>query len=142
MHLVMVSVLAAALQCGDSPNEHPDEVRPNDYSRIQGAWVVEEWIYSGRARMIMKGHKVVFTNSKVSFPLAGTEPTAFRLNSMAKLPTIDIADFAYAENIGIYELQKDTLVICLDRVRYGRPTEFVSPIDSNVHLLKLKRAPK
>lgn len=92
--------------------------------------------------MIMKGHEVVFTNSKVSFPLAGTEPTVFRLDTQSKLPTIDIADFIFAKAVGIYELQKDTLIICVDWVHGGRPQEFVSPIDSDIHLLKLRRAAK
>jgi len=44
--------------------------------------------------------------------------------------------------IGIHDLPKDRLVICLDEITNGRPKDFTSPKGSDIHLLKLRRAAK
>jgi uncharacterized protein (TIGR03067 family) len=127
---------------------HPrsDDVDAKDEDRIQGVWVVVAGERDGKATKDLNGVKWIFgPRGKMSTKRGDDEQTgSFKLAPEQKLKQIDVNPFDEPENvIGIYELNTDSLKICIVRpTKYRRPTDFSTKEGSGRLLLKLEREKK
>jgi uncharacterized protein (TIGR03067 family) len=123
-----------------------------DLEKLQGTWEVSEMIVNGKLvpKERREGVKVVFSGDKMSLvPTKGEEKKEFTIKiDPAKTPkTIDTTalDGTYKgqTNPGIYQLDGDTLKLCLpNKTTKDRPKEFASAEDSYLAVMTLKKAKK
>ena len=130
-----------------------DDAR-TDQDKLQGAWQVTEGVSDGRPvpREQLERMKVAFAGEKMSiFPPDGdgrrTVENTFRLDPGKKPAAIDATRAEGGSEgktaSGIYELDGDTLRLCLPaRPEKDRPTEFAAPEKSGLVLPTLKRVKK
>jgi uncharacterized protein (TIGR03067 family) len=148
---LLCSLLAVLL--GSAHSAWGDDPK-GDEDKIQGTWQATEGMSEGKAvpKEQLQGMKVVFSGEKMSiFPPGGegkkTLEYTFRLDPSKKPKAIDATRQDGAGKgksaQGIYELDGDTLKLCLpSRLEKERPTEFAAPEKSGLILLTLKRAKK
>lgn len=123
-----------------------------DQEKIQGTWQATEGTSDGKPipKEQLERLKMVFSREKMSlFPPDGknTVESTFALDSGKKPKAIDTTRQEGASKgktaKGIYELDGDTLKLCLPaRLEKDRPTEFAAPEKSGLVLLTLKRVKK
>lgn len=142
------SLLAVFLGC-----IHPawgDDAK-RDEDKLQGTWQATEGVLDGKPvpKEPLQRLKVVFSGEKMSiFPLDGDGKQAmentFRVDPSKKPKAIDVTRLEGGGKgktaKGIYELDGDTLKLCLAiRLENERPTEFAASETSGLVLLTLKR---
>lgn len=112
-----------------------------DTKNIIGTWQVTYGEDSGRIvpQEMMKNIQFSFTKDTVSAVGMGTgEEESYKLDPTTTPRSIDMMMGAEAASLGIYDLQGDTLRLCL-RQGKGRPTQFDSNSESRNLILNLKR---
>jgi uncharacterized protein (TIGR03067 family) len=123
-----------------------DEIDVKDEDRIQGVWVVVTGESDGKATKDLNGVKWIFgPRGKMSTKRGDDDqPGSFKLMPDKKPKQIDVNPFDEPEDvIGIYELDGDSLKLCIVRpTKYSRPTDFSTTEGSGRLLLKLKREKK
>src|SRR5437764_624829 len=110
----------------------PADAKSSDQEKIQGTWTVESATRGGMPAPddMIKNTKFVFAGTKVTIQGGGgpgAEEATFTLDGGKKPGAIDIKPMSRPEQAvkGIYELQGDTLKLCVKR-EGDRPTEFTS----------------
>jgi uncharacterized protein (TIGR03067 family) len=139
-HVVFLPLLAIFL-AADTPKK--DDVVSDDQDAILGMWKFEKAVMDG---MDMPGHKEIrleFKKDKVISHRGGMQdPAEYSLDPSKKPREISIKPKNEPEAEGIYELNGDTLKICLVKVGGKRPKTFESKAGSDVALIVLKREKK
>lgn len=143
--LLAVGVL---ISCGlASANPVPkDKAKPKkDEDAIRGVWQVETIevngmvVPAGTERM-----RFTFGDGKLKLTLVGKpkeQDATFKLDTTAKQKAIDIDEGKGRASLGIYELDGDTLKICLAEGKTPvRPTE-LKGVGKAVMLFTLQRVP-
>jgi uncharacterized protein (TIGR03067 family) len=138
--MLVMGVLAIA-------QEPKKPAHPEEFQKLQGTWILESWETAGeelstanlkkRAAFIGANMLILRKEGKILHAgLMQIDPT----KSPARL------DLAIKEGVGkdtimlgIYELDGDTLKICLDTEGEARPKEFVSKVKTNHQLITLKK---
>ena len=131
------------------------EAQDTDQERIQGLWEIVSVTDSGEVDEDEAGKRVRFEGDQF-IPIDEEDQAediefSFELNDSAMPPHFDmILEFNLGEDppeevrmLGIYELDGDSLILCLSNPFTGketaRPTEFESPQDSDISLIQLVR---
>ncbi len=145
------SLLAAFF--ASTPTVWGDDAKRDEY-KLQGTWQVTEGVSEGKPipKEQLERMKVVFAGEKMSiFPPDGdgkkTVESTFTVDPGKKpkaLDTTRLEGGAKGKTAkGIYELDGDTLKLCLtSRLEKERPTELAAPEKSGLVLLTLKRVKK
>jgi uncharacterized protein (TIGR03067 family) len=125
-----------------------EEKKPNDKEKLQGTWLVVETEFEGKTHR-GNGLKLVFQGDKVSIRAKRPGETieemkgTFRLVPGKKPKALDLTlnqkGKALGEVLGIYELDGETLRLCLDKVGAKRPTEFKTKAKTQITVLVLQR---
>jgi uncharacterized protein (TIGR03067 family) len=126
---------------GNAQANAADDPVKQDPKNIQGTWVVTSCVAAGKQGDQFIGNKMIFGADKfIGEDRDGKkgEGNAYRLDPAKKPKTIDISDPDLGSTPGIYELNGDTLTICL-AIGKERPTEFKSDTNSLATLMVLKR---
>jgi uncharacterized protein (TIGR03067 family) len=144
--------LAAVTVGAPAPVPRDDGKRDSD--NLQGTWQATAGVANGRpvpGEQVQRV-KVVFSGDKMSlFPPDGdgkqTLEHTFRVDPSQKPKAIDVTRLEGGGKgktaQGIYELDGDTLKLCLtSRLEKERPTEFAAPKESGLVLMTLKRVKK
>jgi uncharacterized protein (TIGR03067 family) len=122
----------------------------DDLKKFEGDWVFTSWDQSGQllpeeslreAKWSVKGNKYAFEMGPVS------EEGTIKLAPAKKPATVDLAITAGPdkgkEQLGIYRIEKDAIVLCLARAgSKERPTEFAANETNGCMLLTIKRVKK
>ncbi len=125
----------------------------NDYQDIQGIWQITHFETAAAKvtpkedeRLTFTGDRVRLVQDKVAVSSESTETpfltaASFTLNPSTRPKAIDLT--AAGQTVfGIYDLQADTLRLCLAEPGGGRPTAFASSPDAvNDVFIVLKRIP-
>jgi uncharacterized protein (TIGR03067 family) len=140
----LVAGFASVLIAADSPKGEAKK----DLDRIQGSWVVASGESGGTAipnedakatRFVIKGDKYIYT-----IPDYREEGT-LKVDSSKQPKAIDVkideGQNQGETQLGIYDLNKDTLKLCFARPGKGtkRPKDFSTNADNEQLLLILKR---
>src|SRR5262249_49327677 len=111
---------------------YPAQADPprDDRALIQGAWQAVSVERGGQPAPddYTRSMRLVFADDRVSMPNRGLDEkkgATFKLDPAARPKTIDIVLEKEAKMLGIYELDKETLKLCLVEAGTPRPTEFV-----------------
>jgi uncharacterized protein (TIGR03067 family) len=141
--LLILAAVAVAAVAADAAK---DDAADKDRKSMEGTWKIESATRGGeeapageigKIRVLIKDDKLTFDNA------GRKDTTAFTLDATKKPHTIDMTserEKGTAE--GIYELDGDTLKLCVSKPGTPRPTEFASKKGSAVILLVLKREKK
>jgi RNA polymerase sigma factor (sigma-70 family) len=102
----------------------------SDQERFQGAWQAVSLEREGppAAADYVKSMKVVFAANQVTLQAqgqGGNQVGSFQIDPAGRPKTIDIIMGDQARLAGIYEVEKDTLKLCLVEPNHPRPTAFV-----------------
>ncbi len=134
-------VLLALLVCVPIPNEVPEKgvAKKKEVEKLQGAWVLESAILYDKAYYrptVMK-----FQSDKVTTKYKNEESWGtFTVDPTKKLKEIDVRWGGKHLCRGIYELDGDTLKICIAALEdRPRPTEFAGIIDVDQIFRTFKR---
>ena len=139
-------LVGAAAVAAPRPKDRPDE--QSDLKKLAGEWTVTSYRSLG-IDMLGPGR---VQSASWSFDAAGytlrlgeyIEQGSVKLDQTKKVPTIDIAIAAGADRgqaqVGIYQLDGDTLTLCLARAGVeGRPTDIASAEGTANILITMKR---
>ncbi|HTU22961.1 MAG TPA: TIGR03067 domain-containing protein [Gemmataceae bacterium] len=137
MRFLLGIVLLVGVVYGE---EQPKEKAvDNDKEKLQGKWVLTSGIVDGKDRTKEWGKQrftVVIQGDKMTFgPEKDKRTATFHIDPSRKPKTFDLF-----VSLGIYELKRDELKICLGGPK--RPTEFTSKAGSDKVLYVFKRAKK
>jgi len=117
-----------------------------EMEKLQGTWKVLKSIKEGKAASDddLKDKQVVIAGDKLTGKGGKRDETAsFTIDPEKKPATIDLTFEKAKPTIqGIYELDKDTLKICVSLGKDKRPSEFKSTGNSGTSLLVLEREKK
>jgi uncharacterized protein (TIGR03067 family) len=120
------------------------EEKKSDEDKIQGTWKALSGEHGGKKapEEALKGFRMTFAAGGKLTVLAhgNTEEGTFKLDATKKPKQIDLTTEDKSLK-GIYELDGDTLKLCVDE-EGSRPTEFKSPEGTKVYLVVLQREKK
>jgi uncharacterized protein (TIGR03067 family) len=122
-----------------------DEATKKDLKAMQGTWKAQSMTQGGMEVPADKivNHRLVIEGNKLMPKGSGKEdPGTFTLDASKKPPTIDIKHGTEEVVQGIYQLDGDTLKICLTPPGGTRPEEFASRPGTKVMLIVLTREKK
>jgi uncharacterized protein (TIGR03067 family) len=120
----------------------------NDQEALEGAWQMVSGKSNGNQVPddLVRQTELVFAKDKLTGKIPGIERSAsYRIDPSHDPRWIDITVQGGPRNgktfYGIYELEGDSLRLCLSRktLSSDRPTEFVSTRSSDTELLELRR---
>jgi uncharacterized protein (TIGR03067 family) len=136
----VVALVSCALAVA-APQPPKGKDKPTDLDAIQGVWRPEKFEgEDGPTADELANLRLTIGKGTITIALRGVErekPQQFKLDPSAKPKTIDVTA-ADETAFGIYELDGDTLRICLgDGPKVARPTEFKA--GKRVGLMTLKR---
>ncbi len=147
--LFLCSMLAVVL--GSNEPARGDDAK-SDKNQLQGTWQVTAGVSDGKPipKDQLERMKIVFAGEKMSlFPPDGKKAleSTFVVDSSKEPKAIDTTRAEGGARgktaNGIYELDGDTLKLCLPvRLDKERPTAFAAPENSGQVLLTLKRVKK
>jgi len=134
-------VAAAATFAADEPKADADQ------KALAGSWSVTSAEMRGEKNAEVVGSIMTFEADRVTLKHKGEEDmkeAKYKLDSSAKPKRIDIMPKEKEETLqGIYELDGDTLKICMaDKGSEPRPEKFESAAEKKIVLLVLKREKK
>ena len=120
-----------------------------DLDRIQGKWKIVSAEFDGKAipkselaYWIFEGEEILTLDSNGN-AIVGPQPAdyraVYRLDENHEPRWVDLDILSGQSNLAIYELNGDTLRICLSSVAGKRPTAFESKAGSRNALMVLKR---
>jgi uncharacterized protein (TIGR03067 family) len=141
-HVVFLPLLAILIGA-DTPKR--DDVSSDDQEAILGTWRIEKASLGGMELPADQREKTLFEFKKdqVILHRGGTkEPAEYSLNPSKKPAEIRIKPKNEPAGEGIYELNGDTLKICIVRDGRKRPTTFESKDGNEAILMILKREKK
>jgi uncharacterized protein (TIGR03067 family) len=122
------------------------DAKDDTATKLQGTWKVVKAANLGIVIPddLLQKMRVVITQDKLTIKYKEGEETTtpFSIDASKKPPTIDLKLQEELTLPGIYELDKDTLKICVDMRGKERPMEFVSTEKSGTFLLVLEREKK
>ena len=136
----------AVLACGAgmaAPVPKKDEKPKPDAEAIQGTWRLEKFEGEDKPPADSGDILLIFKEGKMSVSVAGraNQKGEYKLDATAKPKAIDLTKPGENDARGIYELDGDTLKICLvDDGKAVRPTEFKAA-GKRIMLFVLKRVP-
>src|SRR5437773_1028401 len=117
-----------------------------DKEKLQGAWQPISAIEKGKeqSKEDLKERKITFKGDKITVKHGEkVHDVTFKLDPSKKPKEIDVTgkddDGKDRMMKGIYELNDDTLKVCLDMEGGDRPSKFDSPEGSNLIFVTLKR---
>jgi uncharacterized protein (TIGR03067 family) len=146
MRRVLPLTLGLALTASLLPAAPAPKDESKDKEKIQGTWEIVSVDLGGFRQPggAYRGWQFVFKEDKMLRQINGqlNREYTFKLDPTQKLKTIDLTYPIREETgkeIGIYELDGDTLKWCIDNDGLERPTEFNSPANTNVEVVVLKR---
>jgi uncharacterized protein (TIGR03067 family) len=121
--------------------------KKTDADKLQGTWVAVSVEHSGKTvpEDKVKNVKAIFKDDTITITTGGQDKPAskFKLDPKKKVKTIDITAGEKEETMqGIYELDGDTLKVCLVAPGKDRPTEFGTKEGEAATLIKFKRDKK
>jgi uncharacterized protein (TIGR03067 family) len=127
--------------------EPPDKKSPSDSELIRGTWKVISCEVGGKDAPEFRDLRIVFTADRLKFmPKKGAdEPmtVSYKLDAAKKPKHIDtsheIDPGKPIVQLGIYELDGDTLRYCWEAASKGRPKEFKTKANGTSQLFVLKR---
>ncbi len=140
--LATVAVLACGVVLA-APVPKKDEKPKPDAEAIQGTWRLEKFEGAEKPPADAGVILLAFKEGKMSVSVAGRENQkgAYQLDATAKPKAIDLTKPGENDARGIYELDGDSLRICLvDDGNAARPTEFTAT-GKRIMLFVLKRVP-
>jgi uncharacterized protein (TIGR03067 family) len=128
----------------------PVPEKKDELKKFEGAWVFTSWDMGGQllpeealrdASFSVKGDKYTFQMG------AATEEGTLKLDPGKKPAALDLTITSGPdkgkEQLGIYRLERDAIVLCLARAgAKERPTEFAATENNGHMLLTIKRAKK
>ena len=148
-HALAAALAAALLVAADTPKDDAGKKEPagqKDLDRMQGTWSAVSGERDGNKapETELKQFKIVIKDDKMTL-LVGepTELATFKLDPAKKPKAVDL-DLQAGQDKGktahgIYDLEGDTLKICMAKPGKDRPTEFTTKAGSDTTLLVLKR---
>jgi uncharacterized protein (TIGR03067 family) len=125
-------------------HQKPSDAK-KDEERLQGTWLVVSGEHAGKPvpDKMVQGLRQIMKGNRLTIQL-GTETLAegtFTLDPTKKPPAIDVEviekDGKTRKGLGIYELDGDTLKLCMDPKE--RPTDFKTKAGSEAKLTIYKR---
>jgi uncharacterized protein (TIGR03067 family) len=141
----LVIVAGGLLIAADAPKDSGKQ----DLERLEGTWVATSAEANGEAFSdeATKSMKLVVKGDKYTFTMGGEhEKGTLKLDPTKKPKTIDIHITEGTEKgktqLGLYELEGDTLKVCVAEAEKDRPKEFGSKEGSGHGLLVFKRSEK
>jgi uncharacterized protein (TIGR03067 family) len=122
-----------------------DKANEADQKALQGVWVAESMENAGQAAAKPDGRAVELTFKDNIFSGGPGKDVTFKLDASQKPKHIQLTrsvDGKEESVLGIYELNGDTLKICIDEGGKERPTEFKTTAGTKQALIVLKRKAK
>jgi uncharacterized protein (TIGR03067 family) len=121
-----------------------DPSKMTDKEKLKGTWQAVSGEEGGKALAddFVKNYKAVFTDDKVKLSATGDKGEGtYTIDQTKKPKTIDIRVSDTEKAIGIYEVDGDTLKLCMveDKDGNARPTEFAGK--DKAILIEFKRQP-
>jgi uncharacterized protein (TIGR03067 family) len=126
--------------------DNKEEAAKKDLDHLQGAWQMQSGIQAGveaqaeavaKVKMTFKGNKVTLGGGPQ------TQEATITLDASKMPATIDMTlDKPDRTLQGIYQLEGDTMKLCLGRPGTARPKEFASKEGSEATLMIFKREKK
>lgn len=136
--LVVCFIAVAALHAGDDQKK--------TLEKLQGEWKADKAIIGGKDILEnVEKQKFVFKDKTITVheeDKTTDNVSKFEIDPSTKPPIIDVETKDGDKLEGVFELKGDSLKICISLEKGNRPTEFVSPADSMVVLVELKRIKK
>lgn len=127
----------------------PDEdAAKKEQEKWQGTWTLKSVENNGakmpEGRLAGFGYRMTVTGDRYVHTVKGMNirDVAFTLDPTAKPKTIDTRDKDNKTEKGIYELDGDTLRVCLAEEGKDRPTEFSAKEGTRCSLMVFKREKK
>ena len=138
--ILLITGCSVAVSRGSDTAKH-------EHKKLDGTWVVESVLRDPREKNSEergKGIRCVIEGAKVVAKLPGDDNPAgtliIKIDPTKKLKTMDIRPEGEKDTIlAIYELEGDTLRVCISPVGKERPTEFASKPGTGHALVVLKR---
>ncbi len=135
-HLLFVFLSVAIGAACSAALAAPDE-------SIEGTWLVTSVELGGQAVPGLKGAKLTLANGQKSFELPSgvVEDGTYELDSRQSPAHMDATtDGKPGTQMGIYQIEGDTLTLCLSQGGQIRPHEFATANDADLILIELRRA--
>ena len=128
---------------GSLPQTDLESLPQTDLDKIQGKWKIVSAVFDGKAvpksevaYWIFEGEEILTLDSNGN---VGPQPGDYRLDENHEPGWIDLDIVSGKPDLAIYELNGDTLRICLSSVAGKRPTAFDSKAGSRNAVMVLKR---
>jgi uncharacterized protein (TIGR03067 family) len=123
-------------------DDPPLKFEPAPITELEGTWSIVESINRGEKVPEEEiKHTEIVINRNVIYMYEGRDEKqySFSIDPATKPKSIDITH-PKGTDVGIYALDRDKLKICVNQQQGGeRPTEFASPLKSQLSLIILKR---
>jgi uncharacterized protein (TIGR03067 family) len=150
VNLRIISILTVALVLGADTQK--DDAVKSESNKLQGTWRIVSAEREGtnapddeikKTTLIIKGDKLTVKKTEnAAKPEEKTYEMSFTLDPTKNPKWIDVTytdgERTGESSLGIYELNDDSLKICMSRGT-TRPSEFESKPESQRHLMVLKR---
>jgi uncharacterized protein (TIGR03067 family) len=124
--------------------EGKDDASAKDLKALQGTWQMQKGVQGGNEAPAARATRiklVVTGNTFELFDGSGSDKTTAELDGGRKPARIDLKKGDKTAK-GIYQLEGDTLTLCLGRVGAERPTEFASRAGTPTALMVFQRVKK
>lgn len=114
--LSLSAFIVSAVGAGDSSS--------GDLKKLQGTWTIVYIENQGKKEDGPADSSVVFSGNQVTFAIGSDKDTTdFKIDSSKKPGWFDITGGDY-KSIGIYQMDGETLKVCLNQSGKERPTAF------------------
>ncbi len=133
---------------GSLPQTDLEWLPQTDLDKIQGKWKIVSAVFDGKAipksevaYWIFEGEEILTldSNGNAVGPQPADYRAVYRLDENHEPGWVDLDIVSGKPDLAIYELNGDTLRICLSSVAGKRPTAFESKAGSRNALMVLKR---
>lgn len=141
--MVFTLMVAPAVMASDKPDDSA-----KDLAALSGKWLIvsaesqgmdSSVVYRKRTLIVIEDGKLHFTDGFVN-----SKPAKFKLNTQTMPKSIDLCDGESKEKVvrGIYEMDKETLKLCINYGAGERPKVFQTKSgDKSTYLVLQKQKP-
>ena len=132
---ILATLHLSSCQNGTHENETPDD-------SLMGKWKVTAWEYNGKQKELPGEMYAIFESDRVTLVMGGVEFPPFDMSvDPTQVPKHIDTTQGVTKQLGIYEIEGDTMKWCFSSLGPNRPTDFTTTTGAETTLRVLSRVP-